>query len=134
MTKNYFILEEGIETIDDLKSRYSFDFYVRNVIVPIVQNKQYYFLYQNQLVPQYLYAFDKKRNKIVDFIGKVENIKEDFNEVADILELESSVMDKIHINKTQRDSQDYRDYYTEETKQIIEKVYQTDMQAFGYKY
>ena len=73
-------------------------------------------------------------NKIVDFIGKVENIKEDFNEVADILELESSVMDKIHINKTQRDSQDYRDYYTEETKQIIEKVYQTDMQAFGYKY
>jgi uncharacterized protein YwgA len=85
-------------------------------------------------VPQYLYAFDKKRNKIVDFIGKVENIKEDFNEVADILELESSVMDKIHINKTQRDSQDYRDYYTEETKQIIEKVYQTDMQAFGYKY
>ena len=72
-------------------------------------------------MPQYLYAFDKKRNKIVDFIGKVENIKEDFNEVADILELESSVMDKIHINKTQRDSQDYRDYYTEETKQIIEK-------------
>ena len=134
VTKNYFILEEGIETIDDLKSRYSFDFYVRNVIAPIVQNKQYYFLYQNQLVPQYLYAFDKKRNKIVDFIGKVENIKEDFNEVADILELESSVMDKIHINKTQRDSQDYRDYYTEETKQIIEKVYQTDMQAFGYKY
>ena len=133
ITRNYFFPKEGIETIDDLKNIYSFNFYIKNVVLPIVQNKQYYFLYQNQLVPQYLYVFDKKRNKTIDFVGKVENIQEDFNKVSDFLGMEHSLLGRKNAMNC-RDNEDYRHYYTKETRQIIEKVYQTDIQAFGYEF
>ncbi|MEZ8325724.1 sulfotransferase family 2 domain-containing protein [Vibrio cyclitrophicus] len=83
----------------------------------------------NHFAPQSDYIFDKKNNQQVDFIGKFENINEDFKLVARDLGLDSELS---KVNKSDRT--DYQDYYNESMIKVVEKVYARDLDLLGYKY
>jgi len=78
--------------------------------------------------PQHLYLY--KNNKLlVDYIGRVESIKEDiniifkkigFNKVDEIPTLNRSAID------------DYKKYYNDETRDIVFKRYKKDFELFNY--
>lgn len=65
----------------------------------------------------------------VGFIGKMENMQEDFNTVCNLLDKDFFKIP--HENKGQR--VDYSQLYTEETKKIVGDYYSKDFEMFGYE-
>ncbi len=89
-----------------------------------------YEIIQNyHLIPQSLYVYDNFDTLLVDDVFRLEEIDK----------MEESLSDRYNItvklpkrNATQR--KDYRQYYDEETKLIIENIYSEDIKRFGYSY
>ena len=67
----------------------------------------------------------------LDFIGRFENIREDYEVVRQRLGIAQELL---HINKTKTKREPYRTYYTDQTREIASSVYQEDIQAFGYQF
>ncbi len=78
--------------------------------------------------PQYYFVCDEDKKILVDFIGRYENIKDDFKYITKQLSLSATLP---HENKTVQ-RKDYHHYYDEETIQVIYRVYQIDFELFNY--
>jgi hypothetical protein len=70
------------------------------------------------------------KNKIfVDYIGRLENINDDWRYVASKI----NVSDQLpHKNESKHDH--YTEYYDNETKDIITNIYKKDIELLGYTY
>lgn len=66
---------------------------------------------------------------IVDFLGRFENLEEDLRTVCRTIGIPDEIP---HENRTQH--RHYREYYTPETRAIVEKVYRGDLDRFGYAF
>jgi hypothetical protein len=84
-------------------------------------------------IQQYQYEFTKN----CDFIGRTENLKEDFNIVCDKIQIPRP---KLIIQNTNLSTyntvydRDYTEYYDEETREIVAEVFAKDIEYFGYKF
>jgi len=75
----------------------------------------------------YLYVDDKLG---VDFVGRFENLNEDWAQVCGKIGLNI----KLTPNRVTAKDNDYREWYTPETKRCIGEVYKKDIEAFGYEF
>lgn len=70
----------------------------------------------------------------MEFIGKFENLEEDFKTLCQKLGVKKKLLsEKLHSNKSQRDP-DYRKYYNKETKLYVETLFEEDIRRFGYEF
>jgi len=81
--------------------------------------------------PQHLFVCDKKGNIMTDFIGKVENITDDFHLISKQLGREITLP---FTNKTSNIN-DYKvAYRNKEMIEAVAKIYQKDIELFGYQF
>jgi hypothetical protein len=65
-----------------------------------------------------------------DFVGKFEDLEEDFKFIANKIGLNNYNL--THLNKTKR--KNYKEYYDEETFNIVSKHYKSDIETFDYSF
>jgi len=73
---------------------------------------------------------DKNGTLQMDFIGKLENINEDWNYISNKLKIPNAELS--HRNKTFKVN--YNDYYNDENRDLVSKLWKKDLEVFGYNY
>ncbi len=96
------------------------------------------------VMPQYDYLHDQAGRCLVDFIGRFENLQADFDRVCSVLGIAPVRLP--HVNAS--DSGDsapaptapatarkpHVAYYDSETRELVGRRYQQDVEAFGYRF
>ena len=80
--------------------------------------------------PQFFFVCNSQQEIRVDFLGRFENLNADFEYIKHRLGISAELL---HLNKS-KSRTDYRDYYTEKTRQIVADVYREDVELFGYQF
>ena len=86
----------------------------------------------NHLVPQYMYVYDKDGNQAVDYVGRMESYQDSVEEVLSYLELE--IPDQLVRVGSSKDRKIYQEYYTQELVNIVEVMYEKDLNLFNYEF
>lgn len=89
--------------------------------------RQYRGVYEADSLFQYHYAYASTGEQLVDFVGRFEQIEDDFAQAMKHVGLDARLP---HRNAT--DHKTYQSYYTEETAALIGNLYRVDVEAFDY--
>jgi hypothetical protein len=72
---------------------------------------------------------DPNGTLLVDFVGRYEKLGEDFRKVGDVLGLTAELS---RVNATRHGP--YREYYDEETRNLVREMYRSDLETLGYRF
>lgn len=111
------------------------------------------------ILPQYDFLFDNQGNLLVDFVGKYENLKNDFNIVCEKLgitqknlphknksfslnrqfhnnpvEIIKNIREILSITAWKNNFTSYMEYYDDESKEFVGELYKKDIEVFDYKF
>lgn len=89
----------------------------------------YYYNNIKSFQPQVEWLKDDEGAIAINFIGKFESIRSDFEQIRQTIGTSGELS---HLNATKRSN--YRDYYNDETRQIVANWYREDIEAFGYSF
>ncbi|HEY9544629.1 MAG TPA: sulfotransferase family 2 domain-containing protein [Solimonas sp.] len=81
--------------------------------------------------PQIEHLTNLRGELIVDHIGRYESLQDDFNLICDRIGIARVTLP--HHRKSARKS-DYRQYYDDRTAERVARVYQRDIDTFGYRF
>jgi len=117
------ILEEITRRLGIDEEDFTFDVFVKDVLRDRV--------FDNYHWDKQIYCFSDYDNRnLLDFIGRYENLQDDFNAICRNLRFTTSRLP--HVNKTQHDH--YSSYYSKETEQIVGDLYREDVERFQYRF
>lgn len=79
------------------------------------------------------YIYDDKGNLCIDFLGRFENLHKDWEFIAEKLNIKKE-LPKLQTSYRKRQyRQNYMDFFTEETKEMVYNRYHKDFINLGYK-
>lgn len=90
--------------------------------------------YPDQLIPHFRpqveFIYDEQGNCLVDFIGRFENLEEDFIKLCTLLPVSG-----VKLQKSNKSShRHYSTYYDERTRNIVAQYYADDIRLFSYTF
>ncbi len=80
---------------------------------------------------QYRRVYNKKSELLVDYLGRFENLENDFMKVMKKCGIENISLPHIHSSNRKKH---YSEYYDEKTKKMIAKRYKKDIKLLNYKF
>ena len=83
----------------------------------------------DHLKPQAYFLCHHDGSIAVDYVGRYENLMNDWMVICNKIGIETYLP---HLNKSRRQHQCYREYYTKKSAKIVADVYQRDIELFGY--
>lgn len=95
-----------------------------------VERHPLYFDFPHPFSPQYDWISDFEDKIIVNFIGRFENLQQDFSTICERIGRRAIVLPHHGASK----HKDYRDYYKDKDVEIIAKWYKKDIDHFGYAF
>jgi chondroitin 4-sulfotransferase 11 len=81
-------------------------------------------------LPQSNWTHNSRRELLLDFVGRYENLQDDFNVVCEKIGRRKKKLP--HKNKSKH--KDYREYYCDDMAEIIGREYSTDINLFKYEF
>ena len=81
-------------------------------------------------IPQVNYIMDETGKPLVDFIGRYENLEEDFHTICVRIGIPTPPLP--HLNSSIH--RNYRRYYDEDAKRFVADNYGADIDRFGYRF
>ena len=101
------------------KNKYPKDFNIKNIEMALNQPPKNFIMRSNRWSP-HNYIFDKDGKLMVDFVGKVENIEQDFKKIVKKILPDAHITQwrLPHMNATTK-NKSYRDYYDDESIEYI---------------
>lgn len=94
-------------------------------------NRPWQYHIDTSITPQSDYLVDLRGNLIVDFVGRYENLQNDFDHCCERIGL------PIHALPHRRKANDrsrYRDYYNATTQKLVAAHFERDIALFGYQF
>ena len=85
---------------------------------------------KKRVLRQNKFLSDKEGNLLVDFVGRFENLQEDFNKACDRIGVTRTELP--HVNKSEH--KHYSCYYDKATRDVVEKIGKEDNKMFGYTF
>jgi hypothetical protein len=70
---------------------------------------------------------DAEGRVLVDHIGRLESIREDFQTICEQIGIEANLP-----HKNASSHRDYRTYYSDDTRELVADHFQEDIERFGY--
>lgn len=106
---------------------------------------------KRHILPQYDFVHNQQGELLVDFVGRFENLQDDFNTVCQALNLPKSTLPRVNTAAQPRSligrlkqlagqgrgaekKGHYTEYYDDELRQIVADRYARSIQAFGYSF
>ncbi len=81
-----------------------------------------------KLQKDFIYA--KNNDILVDYVGRFENLQEDFNEICLRLEIPTVDLPKANISKHKY----YKEYYNDYSRDLVAKAFKEDIELFHYDF
>ena len=78
------------------------------------------------------YVVDSDDNVIVDYIGRYENRMEDIRAISDKISCQD--LGNLCLQRIERSHKHYSEYYDDETKDVISRVFKRDIEMFEYSF
>lgn len=75
------------------------------------------------------FIYSPEGNLLVDFVGRFERLDEDFAEICSRIGISAS-LPKLNVSN----NKPYREFYTDETKELVRKTFAVDCETFGYDF
>ncbi|WP_455198072.1 sulfotransferase family 2 domain-containing protein [Kaarinaea lacus] len=77
---------------------------------------------------QISYVLDAEDKMIIDYIGRFENLENDFYEIVNKIGLNDITLPKVNVSK----HRSFEEYYTEESAQRVYDLWRQDFEVLGY--
>ncbi len=109
---------------EHMRSQYgidNLDYSFKNFLLEKIDHKTFSQLY---------FIKDKAGTVPMDFIGRFENLQNDFNVVCKALSIEDTELPKMLVRKYSH----YTENYTEETKLLVHKLYKDEIDYFNFEF
>ncbi len=121
---HYLKTQPAMRTYMGLGRWSSFKAYVRTIAEHHGKHVQSY--------EQWRFILDDDGTQLVDFVGRFENLADDYKTVAHHLQLDSDQLP--HDMKSGKRKKPVAEYYDTKTVDLIAQIYARDIEHFGYEY